>query len=302
MNPIPNTDLSVSPITLGTMTYGNPVAFDDAVDLTRYALAQGINMIDTANMYEGYDRVPGSAGGVAERIIGRAIQGLDRSGVLIATKLGMKVGDSPEDAGTSASAVHTQLSRSLERLGTDYVDLYYLHCPDPSVSLEETLRAIDEELRRGRIRYYGVSNYSAGQLAALLAAADQNGLPRPVACQPPLSLLKQEALEELLPLCRRENIAVIPYQIYQGGLLTGKYRRGEAMPAGSRGAEMPGWLMARDDALYDKLEEIQRQADARGMSMSHYALRWALEQPTVVSAIVGVKRREQIDSALAALA
>src|SRR5699024_12383646 len=104
MNPIPNTDLSVSPITLGTMTYGNPVAFDDAVDLTRYALAQGINMIDTANMYEGYDRVPGSAGGVAERIIGRAIQGLDRRGVLIATKLGMKVGDSPEDAGTSASA------------------------------------------------------------------------------------------------------------------------------------------------------------------------------------------------------
>ena len=143
MNPIPNTDLSVSPITLGTMTYGNPVAFDDAVDLTRYALAQGINMIDTANMYEGYDRVPGSAGGVAERIIGRAIQGLDRRGVLIATKLGMKVGDSPEDAGTSASAVHTQLSRSLERLGTDYVDLYYLHCPDPSVPLEETLRAID---------------------------------------------------------------------------------------------------------------------------------------------------------------
>ena len=190
MNPIPNTDLSVSPITLGTMTYGNPVAFDDAVDLTRYALAQGINMIDTANMYEGYDRVPGSAGGVAERIIGRAIQGLDRRGVLI----------------TSASAVHTQLSRSLERLGTDYVDLYYLHCPDPSVPLEETLRAIDEELHRGRIRYYGVSNYSAGQLAALLAVADQNGLPRPVACQPPLSLLKQEALEELLPLCRRENI------------------------------------------------------------------------------------------------
>lgn len=187
MNPIPNTDLSVSPITLGTMTYGNPVAFDDAVDLTRYALAQGINMIDTANMYEGYDRVPGSAGGVAERIIGRAIQGLDRRGVLIATKLGMKVGDSPEDAGTSAAAVHTQLSRSLERLGTDYVDLYYLHCPDPSVPLEETLRAIDEELRRGRIRYYGVSNYSAGQLAALLAVADQNGLPRPVACQPPLS-------------------------------------------------------------------------------------------------------------------
>ena len=302
MNPIPNTDLSVSPITLGTMTYGNPVAFDDAVDLTRYALAQGINMIDTANMYEGYDRVPGSAGGVAERIIGRAIQGLDRRGVLIATKLGMKVGDSPEDAGTSASAVHTQLSRSLERLGTDYVDLYYLHCPDPSVPLEETLRAIDEELRRGRIRYYGVSNYSAGQLAALLAAADQNGLPRPVACQPPLSLLKQEALEELTRYLRVEHrrhpLPDLPGRAPHREVPPG---RGHARPAPG-GAEMPGWLMARDDALYDKLEEIQRQADARGMSMSHYALRWALEQPAVVSAIVGVKRREQIDSALAALA
>ncbi len=252
-------------------------------------------------MYEGYDRTPGSAGGAAERIIGKAIAGMDRSRIRIATKLGMKVGTEPVDAGTSAAAIHTQLSRSLERLDTGYVDIYYLHCFDGSVPFEEMLTALAEEQEAGRILHYGVSNYSAGQLSALLAAADRTGLPRPVVCQPPLSLLKQDACVDLLPLCQREGIAVIPYQIYQGGLLTGKYRRGEDVPAGSRGAEMPSWLMARDDALFDRLEAVEAAAAERGLTMAQYALRWVLEQPAVVSAIVGVKSQKQIDSALAAL-
>lgn len=293
--------LNVFPITLGTMTYGNPVAFDEAVELTRYALSRGIDLIDTANMYEGYDRTPGSAGGAAERIIGRAVAGMDRSRVKIATKLGMKVGDSPVDAGTSAAAIHTQLSRSLERLDTEYVDIYYLHCFDGNTPYEEMLEALTEELEKGRIRCYGVSNYSAAQLSGLLQAADRTGMPRPAVCQPPLSLLKQDALAGLLPLCRREGVAVIPYQIYQGGLLTGKYRRDASAPAGSRGQEMPGWLMARDDALFDRLEAVEAAAAERGMTMAQYALRWVLEQPAVVSAIVGIKSREQIDGAVGAL-
>lgn len=291
----------VFPITLGTMTYGNPVAFDEAVELTRYALSRGIDLIDTANMYEGYDRTPGSAGGTAERIIGRAVAGMDRSRVKIATKLGMKVGEAPVDAGTSAAAIHIQLSRSLERLDTAYVDIYYLHCFDEQTPCEEMLEALTEELEKGRIRSYGVSNYSAAQLSGLLQAADRTGMPRPAVCQPPLSLLRQDALAELLPLCRREGIAVIPYQIYQGGLLTGKYRRNAAAPAGSRGQEMPGWMMARDDALFDRLEAVEAAAEEKGMSMAQYALRWVLEQPAVVSAIIGVKSREQIDSTLGAL-
>ena len=294
-------NLKVFPVTLGTMTYGNPVAFDEAVELTRYALSKGIDLIDTANMYEGYDRTPGSAGGTAERIIGKAIAGMDRVRVQIATKLGMKVGTEAVDAGTSAAAIHTQLSRSLERLDTEYVDIYYLHCFDEQTPYEEMLEALTEELEKGRIRSYGVSNYSAAQLSGLLRTANRLGLPRPVVCQPPLSLLKQDALAELLPLCQREGVAVIPYQIYQGGLLTGKYRRNAAAPAGSRGQEMPGWLMARDDAVFDRLEAVEAAAAERGMSMAHYALRWVLEQPAVVSAIIGVKSREQIDSAVAAL-
>lgn len=301
MNLIPNTDLQVFPVTLGTMTYGSPVAFDDAVKLTRYALERGINLIDTANMYEGYNRYAGSAGGVAEEIVGQAIKTVSRGSVLVATKLGMKVGDGPEDQGTSAKAIDKQLTASLQRLGTDYVDLYYLHRPDDSVSYEEILRALQTQRDAGRIRYYGVSNYSAQQLAQLLAEADRLGLPRPVICQPPLSMLKRDALQALIPLCAKEQIAVTPYQIYQGGLLTGKYKRGMAAPEGSRAAEKPDWVAALDDALFDTLEEIEREAAARRMHMTQYALHWTLQQPGVVTAIVGVKNARQIDDAVAAV-
>ena len=301
MNKLPNADISLFPITLGTMTYGSPVAFDDAVDLTLYALSQGINHIDTANMYEGYNRSPGSPGGVAEEILCKALRSISRHDVILATKVGMKVGPEPVDEGTSPAAIHEQLTRSLRRLGTDYVDFYYLHRPDETIPWADMVGAMAEEIQKGRIRYYGVSNYSAPQLQSLLDAADLNGLPRPVICQPPLSLLKQDALEALLPLCRQEGIAVVPYQIYQGGLLTGKYHRGQQAPAGSRGAEMPGWLMERSDALFDRLEEIQALADAEGVTMAQYALRWALRQEAVVSALVGVKRKEQVDQAIRAL-
>jgi aryl-alcohol dehydrogenase-like predicted oxidoreductase len=301
MNRIPKTEISVSPVTLGTMTYGAPVAFDDAVKLTQYALSRGINHIDTANMYEGYNRFAGSAGGVAEEIVGAAVRDMARSDVIISTKVGMKVGDAPEDEGTSAAAIEKQLDASLNRLKSDYIDLYYLHRFDANAGMPEILYALQKAISAGKIRYYGVSNYSAEQLKTLLAAADENHLPRPVACQPPLSLLKQDALNELIPLCAAEDLAVIPYQIYQGGLLTGKYKRGMEPPKGSRAEEKPAWLAAPDGALFDKLEKFEREARAHGISMSAYALRWTLEQPAVVSAIVGVKNERQVNDALDAV-
>ena len=301
MNRIPKTEISVSPVTLGTMTYGSPVAYDEAVKLTRYALKRGINHIDTANMYEGYNRYAGSAGGVAEEIVGAAVKGMARNDVILSTKVGMKVGDAPEDEGTSAAAIQKQLDASLKRLQTDYIDLYYLHRYDAGIGMDEILSAMQKAISAGKIRYYGVSNYSAEQLKALLAAADANRLPRPVVCQPPLSLLRQDALGELIPLCAAEDLAVIPYQIYQGGLLTGKYRRGAEPPKGSRAEEKPAWLATPDGALFDRLEEIEADAKAHGIPMSAYALRWTLEQPAVVSAIVGVKSERQVDDALAAI-
>ena len=170
---IPGTDMQASRICLGTMTFGSPVAGPDAVRLVRYALEEhGVNFIDTANMYEGYNRYAGSAGGVAEEIVGEAVAHR-RGDDILATKVGMKVGEAPEDENTSPEAIRIQLRRSLARMRTDYVDVYYLHRYDPDTEPHAVARAMGEELRAGTIRAWGVSNYTAAQLAALLAAAGE---------------------------------------------------------------------------------------------------------------------------------
>jgi len=298
---IPNTNLEVSTICLGTMTFGTPVGEADAIRLVHYAAAVGINFIDTANMYEGYTRHPGSAGGVAEKIVGKAVAGR-RGDFVIATKVGMKVGEAPEDEGTSPAAIRKHLDLSLGRLGIDCLDLYYLHKPDPDTPLVDTLNALDAAINAGKIRHFGVSNYSAEQLSELLSVADANSLTRPVIIQPGMSYLKQDACGDLLPLCAKEGIAAAPYQVLQGGLLTGKYRRGEGIPAGSRKEEKDGWVWDLNDDLYDKLEAIEKDAGAAGLTMTQYAIRWALEQPAVISPVVGVKRESQVDDTVAAVA
>ena len=294
---IPGTELRVSRICLGTMTFGSPVGEEDAVRLVRYALDEhNINFIDTANMYEGYNRYAGSAGGVAEEIVGKAVRGA-RDRFVVATKVGMKVGSEPVDENTSPEAIRVQLRRSLKRMGTDYVDIYYLHRFDPDTEPQAIARAMGDELRAGTIRAWGVSNYTAPQLAALLEAARRENVPAPALCQPALSLLNRAALDDMLPLCEKENIGVVPYQVLQGGVLTGKYKRGAAAPEGSRLAEKPEWLKPFTDEVYNVLAECERAAEAAGVSMTQHALRWALAQPAVVSALIGVKRTEQIDEA-----
>ena len=294
---IPGTELRVSRICLGTMTFGSPVGEEDAVRLVRYALDEhNINFIGPANMYEGYNRYAGSAGGVAEEIVGKAVRGA-RDRFVVATKVGMKVGTEPVDENTSPEAIRVQLRRSLKRMGTDYVDVYYLHRFDPDTEPQAIARAMGDELRAGTIRAWGVSNYTAPQLAALLEAARRENVPAPALCQPALSLLNRAALDDMLPLCEKENIGVVPYQVLQGGVLTGKYKRGAAAPEGSRLAEKPEWLKPFTDEVYNVLAECERAAEAAGVSMTQHALRWALAQPAVVSALIGVKRTEQIDEA-----
>lgn len=296
---IPGTDMKVSRICLGTMTFGSPVAEADAIRLVRYAMDRhGVNFVDTANMYEGYNRYAGSAGGVAEEILGKAVEGR-RGDFILATKVGMKVGNAPEDEDTSPDAIRIQLRRSLKRMNTDYVDLYYLHRFDPHTDPHDIARAMGEELKAGTVRAWGVSNYTADQLAALLTAVREENVALPSMCQPSMSLLNTGALETMLPLCAKEDIGVIPYQILQGGMLTGKYRRGQAAPAGSRMAEKPEWMKPFTDEVYDVIERSANAAAERGVSMTQYALQWALEQPAVISALVGVKREAQIDEAAA---
>lgn len=299
--PILHTDLRVSTLCLGTMTFGTPVGEADAIRLIHWAIEHGINFIDTANMYEGYNRVVGSAGGVAEAILGKGLAGR-REKVILATKVGMKVGTSPEDSGTSPAAIRKQLDRSLARLATGVVDIFYLHAPDPQVLLADVLGTLQELIVAGKIRHYGVSNYSAEQMRNLLAVADANGLPRPVIHQPPYSLLRRDVESDLLPLCAEQQIAVAPYQVLQGGLLTGKYQRGQPLPCDSRKAEHSGWVWDLNQELFDRLGQIQAEADAKGRTLLEHALRWTLEQPSVVSAVVGVKRIEQLATMLSVVA
>ncbi len=293
-------DLSVSRICLGTMTFGTPVSPDDAVELIRGAAGLGVDFVDTANMYEGYARVAGSAGGVAEEIVGRAIAGR-RDDFVVATKLGMKVGDADVDEFTSPAAIRVQLERSLRRLGTDHVDVYYLHKPDPHTPDADIVTALGAELAAGRIRAWGVSNYGAADLAGLVAAADDLGVARPVVCQPRLNLLDRAALDELVPHCVENGISVVPYQGLAGGLLTGKYRRGEAAPAGTRGADKPDWVAPIDEELQAELDRIAADADAAGLPMASWALRWLSSRPGVDSVLVGATRLSQVEAAIAAL-
>lgn len=290
--------LLVSPICLGTMTFGSPVAESDAVRLIHAALDAGINFIDTANVYEGYSRYLGSAGGVAEEIVGKALRDR-RSRAIVATKVGAPIGPGPQDRGLSAVHILREIERSLQRLQTDVIDLYVIHWPDRHVPPETTLEAIDTAARQGKIRYFGASNHSAWQLCELLWIADRRHYRRCVSSQIPLSLLRREFQNDL-PFCERYQIGVTPYQSLQAGLLTGKYRRGMPPPSDSRAAEKPDWIWKQDDALFDRLEGIAALADQIGAPMSQYALAWTLAQPAVSSVVVGVKKLEQLQDAIAA--
>ena len=290
--------LFVSPICLGTMTFGTPVGEADSVRLVHGAIDLGVNFIDTADTYEGYDRVLGSAGGVAEKILGKALKGR-RDRVVVATKGCAPTGPGPLDKGLSATYILRALERSLKLMNTDYVDLYIIHWPDKDAPLETTLGAMELAVRQGKIRCFGASNHSAAQLCELLWIADKRHWPRVVSSQIPFSMVKRHFQNDL-DFCARHSIGVTPYQSLQGGILSGKYRRGQSPPAGSRAAEKPQWVSI-DDGVYDQIEGIARLADEAGEEMLHYVLAWTLAQEAMTSLVVGAKRVEQVADALKAL-
>jgi len=294
-NKIPNTDMDVSAICLGTMTFGTPVAEPDAVKLVQWALDHGVNFIDTANIYEGYARYAGSAGGVAELFLGKALKSGYREKAIVATKLGNKVGTASEDDGTSPAAIRKQLDASLKRMDIDCIDIYYLHKPDVHhTPLTDIIGALQEAIKAGKIRYYGISNYSFEETAELLQVADKHNLPRPVIHQPQFSLLNPSIEKNLLPLCKKENIAVSPYMVLEGGLLTGKYRRGRPVPAESRKMEKEDWVADLNDELFDRLEAIEQDAKAKNRTLMRHAILESLARPAVVSLVIGSKRPAQL--------
>ncbi|MXY44662.1 MAG: aldo/keto reductase [Dehalococcoidia bacterium] len=291
---IPHTDLDVSVVCLGTMTFGTPVDQQGVNGIIDWCLDNGLNFIDTADMYEGYTRFLGSPGGKSEAYIGNALTGR-REQAVITTKVGNPVGDDTY-SGTGLGRDHMlhQIDASLERLCTEYVDIYEMHRDDPDTPLEESISVMAELIEAGKVRHWGFSNFEPDDIHRMIALCDGNGWPRPVIAQPQLSWLVRDSEEEYIPACIEYDIAVTPYRTLQAGLLTGKYKRGQEAPPGSRGDES-SWLDDPDDELWDRIEQFEREAAGASLTPTQYAVKWLLDRPGVTSVIVGCKRPDQLE-------
>jgi aryl-alcohol dehydrogenase-like predicted oxidoreductase len=298
-NNVPGTEINVSAICLGTMTFGTPVAEKEAVTLVHWALDHGINFIDTADIYEGYTRFLGSPGGVAESILGVALKDRREQAVLT-TKAGNAVGESGyQGAGLGKNHLRHQLRASLNRLRTDYVDFFELHKSDPETPLEESVSVMAEFIQEGKVRHWGFSNFDAVQIGQMLHICDTNHWPRPVIAQPLYNWLERSCEEAYLPICRANTLAITPYQPLQGGLLTGKYHEDQPPPEGSRAVEHPQWVKMTE-GVHGPLNTFLRESHAAGMPPAQYALRWVLDAPGITSVVVGVKRTEQLQALMGA--
>ena len=279
--------LKVSAVGLGGNTFGRYVDEAGTARIIHHALDVGINFFDTADTY---------SNGVSEEYVGKALRDRRERG-LIATKLAMKMGEGPNDRGLSRHHVLGGVDANLRRLGTDYIDLLQVHAWDPETPLEETMRALDDVVRAGKVRYIGCSNFSAWQLTQALWVGDKRGYAPFVSVQPRYSLLDRAIERELLPACRAFGIGIVPYSPLAGGLLTGKYRGG-ARPEGARGTEQAAsgfferQLAGKDEGVIDRLAEW---AEARGHQLGELAVAWLLGHPEVSTVIAGVTRPEQVD-------
>ena len=293
------TGMMVSRICVGTMTFGRPLDEAQSKDLVGYALDQGINFFDTANVYEGYDRKVGSKGGVSESFLGQALAGC-RQDAVICTKLGNPIGTGPLDAGLSANHLERELDQSLKRLRTDWVDLVLAHRWHPAVPMEEMWRVFDRWVRTGKTRAVGVSNWPTWRLAQASEMARRNGWPTVSVSSPKYSLMTRGIELEHLSCARHYGVGLVPYQALEGGALSGKYQRGQAPPPGSRGEEKPEWMPPRDDVLMKKLEALQELSQEAGMSVLEYVMAWTLSQKGIASVITGLRSRAQLDAAVEA--
>ncbi|HEX2728410.1 MAG TPA: aldo/keto reductase, partial [Rubrobacteraceae bacterium] len=253
------------------------------------------NFIDTADVY---------SQGVSEAITGRAIQGV-RDDVVLATKVRFPMGDGPNDAGLSRKHITRGCDASLKRLGTDYIDLYQVHCWDAATPLEETLSALTDLVRAGKVRYIGVSNFTAWQLAKAMGVSELRGFERFVCLQPQYSLIERNIEREILPVCREEGLGVIPWSPLGGGFLSGKYRRDENPPEDSHiaGAEEPmeeHWSRRATGRNWRVLDAVGEIAEASGKSYAQISLNWLLRQDGVTAPIVGARTMEQLEDNLGA--
>ena len=300
-HPLGRTGLFVSELCLGTMTFGGGEGIwgqigtlqqADAERLIGQALDAGINFIDTADVY---------AAGASEQITGQALKNLKvpREDVVVATKVFGETGTGPNARGASRSHILDGVKASLKRLQLDHIDLYQIHGFDPATPIEETVRALDQLVRHGHVRYVGVSNWAAWQIVKALGIAERLGLARFESLQAYYTLAGRDLERELTPMLRSEGLGLMVWSPLAGGLLSGKYGRGEPGEAGSRRTSFDFPPVDRDRA-HDCIDAMRPMAQAHGVSVAQIALAWLLHQPQVTSVIVGAKRPEQLADNMAA--
>jgi aryl-alcohol dehydrogenase-like predicted oxidoreductase len=291
------TGVQVSALCLGCMMFGGKTSPEDSYSIIDRALDAGINFLDTANVY---------SRGRSEEVTGEALKrNGKRQRIVLATKVHGKMDDDdPNASGNSRRHIIEQCDASLRRLQTDYIDLYQIHRPQSAIPIDETLRALDDLIRAGKVRYIGTSTFAAWQVLEALWIAKELGLNRFVCEQPPYNLLDRRIERELLPMARTYGIATIPWSPLAGGLLTGKYTRGTPPPEGTRFAEVATNEMLQrrmNEQVFDITEALQPMVEAKSCSMSQLALAWCVQQPGVTSPIIGPRTMEQLEDNLKAL-
>ena len=284
--PLGASGLKVSAIGLGTNQFGGKVDQAGVNEIIDGALDLGINFIDTADVYQQ---------GRSEERLGVALAGKwDK--VVLATKVFNATGDSPNDKGASRYHILHAVEDSLRRLQTDHIDLYQMHRWDPETPLEETLRTLDDLVRSGKVRYIGASNYMAWQLARANLLAEVHDWTPFVSIQNHYHMFEREQESEMIPFCNAHNIGILPFFPLAGGFLTGKYKRGEGAPAGSRGESSPYVQAYMTDANFDKLEALEAWSAARSRTLGELAHAWLLAQPQVSSVISGATKLAHVQS------
>jgi aryl-alcohol dehydrogenase-like predicted oxidoreductase len=275
------------------MMFGGPTPENDARAIINRAIELGINFLDTANVY---------AKGESERIVGNAIRPR-RSQVVLATKASAKTGEGPNERGSSRFHLLNELDGSLRRLGTEHIDLWYLHQPDPLTPLSESLRAMDDAVRMGKVRYVGCSNFWAWQMVDGLGISEHNGYLPFVACQPLYNIVNRDVEKELLPACGKHGVGVVSYSPLARGVLTGKYRTDTDFPPESRAARKDPRLW-QTELRSESLEvawKLQPVAQRHGRPLSQFAIAWVLANPLVTSVILGPRTLEQFEDNFGAI-
>lgn len=298
------TGVKVSQLCLGCMNFGGRADEHESAAIIDGALDAGVNFIDTANVYGHAPDNYSFGRGRSEEIVGRTLQrNGQRARVVLATKAHFPVSDDPNGQGNSRRHIIEQCEASLRRLQTDYIDLYQLHHPSLDIPIDETLRALDDLVRSGKVRYIGTSAFGAWQIMESLWAAKEYGLNRFVCEQPPYNLLDRRIERELVPMAQTYGLAIIPWSPLAGGFLTGKYRRDEPVPEGTRFDVF--WRGGRaahyTPAAFALLDSLTALAEEKGCSLGQYALAWCAQQPAITSPIIGPRTQQQLTDALGAL-